>query len=132
VRAAGVEREIGQQRLSFARRQSDRASRLEPGLQAAEERQAQTGHGVPWAADHTTFDATFNARPDARITPASYNGRMSEPMTFIVRITRTEGGSLQGVVERVKTGRKERVETIEEIGRVIAAAVDQSAQGGAR
>ena len=53
-------------------------------------------------------------------------------MTFIVRITRTEGGSLQGVVERVKTGRKERVETIEEIGRVIAAAVDQSAQGGAR
>ena len=43
-------------------------------------------------------------------------------MTFIVRIT-ASGGRLHGVVERVTSGRKEHVQTIEDIGRVIAAMV---------
>jgi NAD(P)-dependent dehydrogenase (short-subunit alcohol dehydrogenase family) len=43
-------------------------------------------------------------------------------MTFIVRIT-ASGGRLHGVVERVTSGRKEHIRTIEDIGRVIAAMV---------
>jgi hypothetical protein len=43
-------------------------------------------------------------------------------MTFIVRIT-ASGGRLHGVVERVTSGRKEHVQTFEDIGRVIAAMV---------
>jgi hypothetical protein len=43
-------------------------------------------------------------------------------MTFIVRITGS-GGRLYGVVEQVRTGRKEQVHGIEDIGRVIAALV---------
>ncbi|HKB25369.1 MAG TPA: SDR family oxidoreductase [Methylomirabilota bacterium] len=42
-------------------------------------------------------------------------------MTFIVRITDAGAGGLRGVVERVRTGRKEQVHTVEDIGRVIAA-----------
>ena len=44
-------------------------------------------------------------------------------MTFIVRVALAEGGRLLGVVERVKTGRKERVDDLDSIGRVIAAAM---------
>jgi enoyl-[acyl-carrier protein] reductase III len=42
-------------------------------------------------------------------------------MTFIVRIASSGPGRLRGVVERVRTGRKEQVHTVEDIGRVIAA-----------
>ena len=53
-------------------------------------------------------------------------------MSFIVRVSIGEDGCLVGVVERVKTGRKERVQTAEDIGRVIGAAVQQSTEGGER
>jgi enoyl-[acyl-carrier protein] reductase III len=43
-------------------------------------------------------------------------------MTFIVRITES-AGRLRGVVEQVRTGRKEQIHGIEDIGRVIAAMV---------
>jgi enoyl-[acyl-carrier protein] reductase III len=42
-------------------------------------------------------------------------------MTFIVRIADSGQGRLRGVVERVRTGRKAQVHTVEDIGRVIAA-----------
>src|SRR5258708_31138696 len=47
--------------------------------------------------------------------------RTEKGMTFIVRITDAGAGGLRGVVERVRTGRKEQVHTVEDIGRVIAA-----------
>lgn len=40
-------------------------------------------------------------------------------VTFVVRVVETPAG-VHAVVERVKTGRKQRVESIEDIGRVIA------------
>ena len=46
---------------------------------------------------------------------------MGDLTTFVVRIAASGAGQLRGVVERVKTGRKEPVHTIEDIGRVIAA-----------
>lgn len=41
-------------------------------------------------------------------------------VTFVVRVIESSSG-VHAVVERVKTGRKERVDTIEAVGRVIAA-----------
>src|SRR5262249_37316425 len=42
------------------------------------------------------------------------------PMTFIVRVVET-GAGFRAVIERVKTGRKEQVETAEGLGHAIAA-----------
>ena len=44
-------------------------------------------------------------------------------MTFIVRIFADEKGGITGVVEQVRTGRKEQIRAVEDIGRVIAAMV---------
>jgi hypothetical protein len=44
-------------------------------------------------------------------------------MTFIVRIFVDEGGDIRGVVEQVRTGRKEPILAVEDIGRVIAVMV---------
>src|SRR5882724_10585567 len=44
------------------------------------------------------------------------------PLTFIVRIVTGERG-LRGVVERVRTGRKDEVRTAEDVAHVIAAAL---------
>ena len=43
--------------------------------------------------------------------------------TFVVRIARTSTGGVRGVVEQVRTGRKEPIQTVEDISRVIAAIV---------
>ena len=40
-------------------------------------------------------------------------------MTFVVRLTRDKVGRITGVVERVKTGLKVRVEGVDAIGRAI-------------
>ena len=47
------------------------------------------------------------------------------PLTFIVRLFAGSEGGLRGVVERVRTGQKEPIDSVEEIGRVITAALDQ-------
>jgi hypothetical protein len=51
-------------------------------------------------------------------------------MTFIVRVWWNEGGALKGVVEQVRTGRKEPVRAIEDISRVIAAMVAAEREAG--
>jgi hypothetical protein len=43
-------------------------------------------------------------------------------VTFVVRVVESPGG-VHAVVERVRSGRKQRVESIEGIGHVIAAMV---------
>jgi hypothetical protein len=40
--------------------------------------------------------------------------------TFIVRLSRDDAGRLVGVVERVRTGEKERFESIEAISEIVA------------
>jgi hypothetical protein len=47
----------------------------------------------------------------------------SAPSTFIVRILPDEAGGVTGVVEQVRTGRKERIQSVADISRVIAAMV---------
>ena len=42
------------------------------------------------------------------------------PMAFIVRVSIDEQGGVTGVVERVRTGQKERVRGLDDIGRIIA------------
>jgi hypothetical protein len=42
-------------------------------------------------------------------------------LTFVVRIVASSTGDLRAVVERVSTGRKQQVQTVEGIGRAIAA-----------
>jgi hypothetical protein len=51
-------------------------------------------------------------------------------MTFIVRIFVDEGGALRGVVEQVRTARKEPVRAIEDISRIIAVMVAGERTGG--
>jgi len=41
-------------------------------------------------------------------------------MTFIVRIAPDEAGRLTGVVERVRTGEKERFHRLEAVGAILA------------
>ena len=41
-------------------------------------------------------------------------------MTFIVRLSIDDTGRVTGIVERVRTGQKERVQGVEAIGEVIA------------
>ena len=41
-------------------------------------------------------------------------------ITFIVRVSMDEAGRLAGIVEHVRTGRKERFDRLEAIGGVIA------------
>lgn len=40
-------------------------------------------------------------------------------MTFVVRVTVDEAGRMSGIVERVRTGEKERFEGVEAIGSLI-------------
>jgi NAD(P)-dependent dehydrogenase (short-subunit alcohol dehydrogenase family) len=47
------------------------------------------------------------------------------PLTFIVRLFSGSGGGLRGVIERVRTGQKERVGTVEDVARVISAVLDE-------
>lgn len=42
------------------------------------------------------------------------------PITFIVRVSKDDTGRLTGIVERVKTGKKEQFHTVEAISQVIA------------
>lgn len=42
-------------------------------------------------------------------------------LTFVVRVVASSTGDLRAVVERVSTGRKEQVLTVDSIGRAIAA-----------
>lgn len=46
---------------------------------------------------------------------------MEASITFIVRVAADGPGRLRGIVERVRTGGKQQVRTVEDIGRVIAA-----------
>src|SRR5712691_5448519 len=62
-------RQIREQSLGLLRRQGDGATRVEPGLKAAEEGEAESRHVTSQGAHPTTFDATFNARLDESITP---------------------------------------------------------------
>jgi hypothetical protein len=41
--------------------------------------------------------------------------------TFIIRVERDAEGRVTGVVERVRTGEKTRVETLADVGRVLSA-----------
>jgi hypothetical protein len=50
-------------------------------------------------------------------------GVTSALMTFIVRIFVDEGGAVRGVVERVRTGRKEPIHAAADVSRVIAVMV---------
>ena len=45
------------------------------------------------------------------------------PISFIVRISVDEAGAVGGVVERVRTGQKEQVHSVDEIGHVIASMI---------
>jgi len=49
-------------------------------------------------------------------------------VTFIVRIS-VEAGRVTGIVERVRTGEKERVRGLEDIGRIITRMLTGSAEG---
>ena len=42
------------------------------------------------------------------------------PLTFIVRLTHGDGGTLSGVVERVRTGEKQRFQSVAALAEVIA------------
>jgi hypothetical protein len=55
--------------------------------------------------------------------PPRAAGVSGKPMTFIVRIFIDEGGVISGVVEQVRTGRKESIHALEAISRVIAVMV---------
>jgi hypothetical protein len=50
-------------------------------------------------------------------------------MTFIVRISRDPSGSLRGVVERVRTGEKERFAGGDGIARAIERMLDNHEDG---
>ena len=52
-------------------------------------------------------------------------GHEGHQVVFIVRLARGPTGRVTGVVERVRTGEKERVAAVEEIGQVLAAMLER-------
>jgi hypothetical protein len=48
-----------------------------------------------------------------------------EYATFVVRLSRAGGGSLGGVVERVRTGEKVRFDELDALGAVIAGMLEK-------
>src|SRR5262249_52149174 len=52
-------------------------------------------------------------------------GATDRPLTFIVRFFPARAGRSRGVVERVRTGRKDPVHTPEDVAQVIGAALDK-------
>jgi hypothetical protein len=51
-------------------------------------------------------------------------------VTFIVRTSRDSGGRVRGVVERVRTGEKERFSGVRDLGRLIERML--TTEGGAK
>jgi len=49
--------------------------------------------------------------------------------TFVVRVVESSTGDLRAVVERVKTGRKQQVRTVDSIGQTIAAMALEESRG---
>ncbi len=49
-------------------------------------------------------------------------------MTFILRLSRDETGRITGIVERVRTGEKERFEALDTLARVIDRMVANEAE----
>jgi hypothetical protein len=50
-----------------------------------------------------------------------------QPLTFIVRLTRDDRGGLSGVVERVRSGEKQRFDGVAALPDLIAAMVEREA-----
>jgi hypothetical protein len=48
-----------------------------------------------------------------------------QPQTFIVRLTLGDGGALSGVVERVRTGEKQRFHDLAALPELIAGMADR-------
>ena len=128
MRAAKRQGQEGEQRLRLAARQWQDLARLQPGLEATEQGQAQLRHGASGVPTPPlpplTRDLTVPVTGGKR--PVPYNGRVGrEPddvRTFVVRLSGA-GAEVRGVVERVRTGRKAPVRGFEDIGRVIATMV---------
>jgi hypothetical protein len=59
----------------------------------------------------------------------SVTGHEGYQAVFIVRLARDPTGRVTGVVERVRTGEKERVAAVEEIGPVLAAMLEREEAG---
>jgi hypothetical protein len=53
-----------------------------------------------------------------------------ERMTFIVRLSRDERGRVSGIVERVRTGKKEQFHEVEALGVLIARMVEEAERAG--
>lgn len=51
----------------------------------------------------------------------------SQPLTFIVRLTLGDGGALSGVVERVRSGEKQRFHGVAALAELIAAMAEREA-----
>ena len=54
---------------------------------------------------------------------------MDRVFTFVVRLVESSTGDLRAVVERVKTGRKQQVLTVDRIGQTIAAMALEESRG---
>jgi hypothetical protein len=50
------------------------------------------------------------------------------PLTFVVRVTQEEGGGLSGVVERVRSGEKQRFHSLAALAEVIAGMAERETQ----
>ena len=49
----------------------------------------------------------------------------SQPLAFIVRLTLRDGGVLSGVVERVRSGEKQRFDNVGSLTEIIAGMVER-------
>lgn len=58
---------------------------------------------------------------DAKVNPgAEVEPEPPQPISFIVRATVDSAGRVSGIVERVRTGEKQRFQDVEAIGPLIA------------
>src|SRR4029450_4560444 len=105
----------------------------EPPLEAAED----VGETPPFADSYTrqavakndccgvTLAVTSLLPPPGTPRPME---ELQHPHTFIVRLTRGDGGVVSGVVERVRTGEKQRFHSLAVLADVIAEMTERETQ----
>jgi hypothetical protein len=74
------------------------------------------------------YGALCDAGGDELVTAGWYRHPMDaprQPLTFIVRLTPGEGGLLGGVVERVRSGEKQRFDSVAALADLITEMVER-------
>lgn len=89
-----------------------------------------TGDGARKRSKGEELDVERAGREEAGARAGGADGAATEYVSFVVRLIRNDAGAVSGVVERVKTGEKERFDGVDGVCRVIARMIGDECGAG--